>query len=329
MRASTYYHRFIQAGYRCVFHRGSCLCDGRRNMRCRGFPYICRLPLYPNLSELAMSAQDDPFLAMMSARADVEIRLSDFQPRPELIPCDRTPLLPRFAVIDYHSHLDAQSPVDVLRVMDECGVERIVSITMQVGEAALAAMRRLHSAASERFATIAWMDWDGVERGDFARLSCDRLERMVAAGACGLKFWKDFGLSIRDASGELLRVDDERLAPVFEKAGELGVPVMFHTADPSAFFRPLDGSNERYEELAAHPDWSFFGARYGKDEPLAQRNRVFGRHPRTQFVCAHMAESGENLAYVAALLRANPNVMVDISARTPELGRQPFTARRA
>jgi len=35
----------------------------------------------------------------------------------------------------------------------------------------------------------------------------------------------------------------------------------------------------------------------------------------------------ENLAYVAKLLDSNPNLSIDISARTPELGRQPYTAR--
>jgi predicted TIM-barrel fold metal-dependent hydrolase len=151
---------------------------------------------------------------------------------------------------------------------------------------------------------------------------------MVEQGACGIKFWKDLGLSVRDGRGELLRVDDRRLEPLFEKAAELHIPVMFHTADPSAFFRPIDSTNERYEELAAHPDWGFHGAHHDKRELLTQRDAIFRRHPNTTFVCAHVAESGENLAYVAQLLAENPNVFVDISARTPELGRQPYTARR-
>jgi predicted TIM-barrel fold metal-dependent hydrolase len=270
----------------------------------------------------------DPFAAMVAATAKVDLCLGDFQPRSELMTPDRTPSRPRFPAIDYHNHLDSMEPGAVLRIMDEAGVERIVNITMQVGDRALETLLRLREASRERFATIAWMDWTGVERDDFIDVSLDRLERMVEHGACGIKFWKDLGLSVRDASGELLRVDDERLAPLFDKAAELGIPVMFHTADPSAFFRPIDRENERYEELAAHPEWSFHGAQYGKHELLAQRGRVFRRHPRTKFVCAHMAESGEDLAYVARLLEQNPNVQVDISARTPELGRQPFTARR-
>ena len=67
---------------------------------------------------------------------------------------------------------------------------------------------------------------------------------------------------------------------------------MFHTADPDAFFLPIDANNERYEELAAHPDWGFYGSHFSKDELLAQRNRVFARHPKTTFVAAHL-ESAE------------------------------------
>jgi predicted TIM-barrel fold metal-dependent hydrolase len=270
----------------------------------------------------------DPFAAMVSATATVDLRLSDYHPQSELVTPDRTPLRPRFPAIDCHNHLDSIEPDAVLRIMDECGVERVVNITMQVGDRALGILGKFHRAAPDRFATIAWMDWTGIDKDDFIAQSVDRIARMVEHGACGIKFWKDLGLSVRDAEGELLRVDDERLAPLFEKAAELNILVMFHTADPSAFFRPIDPENERYEELAAHPEWSFHGARYGKLDLLAQRDRVFRRHPHTKFVCAHLAESGEDLSYVARLLEENPNVSVDISARTPELGRQPYAARR-
>src|SRR5437879_4786447 len=126
---------------------------------------------------------------------------------------------------------------------------------------------------------------------------------------------------------ELLRVDDERLAPMFEKAADLGVPIMFHIADPDAFFLPIDEHNERYEELAAHPEWSFYPSHFSKEELLRQRDRVFARHPRTTFVAAHVAEHPEDLCYVCGLLDKYSNVHVDIGSRCAELGRQPYTAR--
>lgn len=252
------------------------------------------------------------------------MRLSDFAPRPMLQTPQTNVLRPKFPAIDFHNHLDAQDPDEMLRVMDECGVERIVNITMKTGDAALAMLDKFHH---PRFASIAWMDWTDLHTADFWQRSVERLERFVERGAGGLKIWKDLGLTLRDADGTLLRVDDERLAPLFEKAAELGVPVMFHTADPDAFFQPIDRFNERYEELAAHPAWGWHGSFYGKDELLAQRDAVFQRHPRTAFIAAHIAEKPENLAYVSALLDANSNLYIDIGARIAELGRQPYTAR--
>jgi predicted TIM-barrel fold metal-dependent hydrolase len=269
----------------------------------------------------------DKFVAMVNAKVEVDLRLSDFQPVSEL----RTPKhhieLPRFPVIDYHNHLDSLEPSDVLRIMDVCGIEKIVNITMRTGDTALRIMDRFRQ-ASPRFHSIGWMDWHDVESDSFVQRTLERLEQMVEHGACGIKFWKDFGLTLTDASGKLIRIDDERYAPIFDKAAELGLAVMFHTADPAAFFRPIDRYNERYEELAAHPDWAFSGVPVEKWSLLEQRNTVFGRHPKTTFVGAHVGESPEDLAFVQRMLEQYPNVMVDMSARTPELGRQPYTARK-
>jgi len=278
------------------------------------------------MSEASSSKAADKFVDLVSATAEVDLRLSDFHPRAAL----QTPVhrikQPRFPVIDYHNHLDSMRPEDVLAVMDQCGVERVVNITMQVGQAALDIIDRYH-AWPERFSSIGWMDWTGVERGDFIQMTLDRIHRLVDHGICGIKFWKDFGLTVRDGDGRLLRIDDERFAPIFDECGRLGLPVMFHTADPTAFFEPLDPTNERYEELAAHPDWSFASAGVSKRTLLGQRNRVIARHPATTFVGAHCAESSEDLAHLAEQLDALPNLLVDMSARVSELGRQPYASR--
>jgi predicted TIM-barrel fold metal-dependent hydrolase len=270
---------------------------------------------------------DDNFMAMVTAKAEVTLPLSEFQPRSTLVTAEHHVQRARFRVIDYHNHLDALDPAEVLRIMDACGIERIVNITMKTGDEAIKMIDKFHSVDAERFATIGWMDWSGLEDDDFVDVTLDRLERLVEHGAKGIKFWKNLGLSVRDGKGNLLQVDDERLAPIFDKAAELGIPVMFHIADPDAFFLPVDGHNERFEELAAHPDWSFHGSHFSKKELLDQRDRVIARHPKTMFVAAHVAECGENLARATQLLENHPNVLLDISARASELGRQPYSSR--
>ncbi len=270
---------------------------------------------------------NDNFMAMVSAKAEVTLPLSEFQPQSTLVTAEHHVQRARFPVIDYHNHLDALDPVKVLRIMDACGIERIVNITMKTGDEAIKIIDKFYAADAQRFAAIGWMDWTGVEKDDFVEKTFDRLERLVEHGARGIKFWKNLGLSVRDGKGNLLPVDDERLAPIFDKAAELGIPVMFHIADPDAFFLPIDGRNERFEELAAHPDWGFHGSHFSKKELLDQRDRVIARHPKATFVAAHVAECGENLARATQLLETHPNVFLDISARVSELGRQPYSSR--
>ncbi len=270
---------------------------------------------------------EDKFIAMVSAKAETDLRLSDFAPRASLVVPAHDVRRAKFPAVDFHNHLDALDPERVLPVMDACNVERCVNITMRVGDEAVEVLKRFRRAAPERFHTVAWMDWRDLNEPGFFERGVERLERMAGLGARGLKVWKDLGLTLRDREGSLLRVDDERLAPLFERAGELGVFVMFHTADPDAFFQPIDRFNERYEELSAHPDWGFHGSHFTKAELMEQRNRVFARHPRTTFVGAHVAERPECLTEVAGWLEEHPNLYVDISARASELGRQPYTAR--
>jgi predicted TIM-barrel fold metal-dependent hydrolase len=148
-------------------------------------------------------------------------------------------------------------------------------------------------------------------------------------GADGLKIWKNFGLRVCDHNGNLVRVDDARLDPVWRTAGELNLPVIIHVADPVAFFQPLDETNERWEELNADPEWQFTNPPYPSFlEIIEGLTELVKQHPRTVFIGAHVGCYAENLKWVADLLDSCPNFFVDISARIGEMGRQPYTSKQ-
>ena len=163
------------------------------------------------------------------------------------------------------------------------------------------------------------------------------LTSAVAAGARGLKVWKTLGLRARDPAGRLVAIDDPRLDALWTTAGELGVPITIHVADPIAFFEPLDERNERWEELRENPDWHFWPTRPANrpdaegfppfDELIDALEAVVARHPGTTFIGAHVGCAAEDLRRVASILERCPNFYVDIAARLAELGRQPYTAR--
>jgi predicted TIM-barrel fold metal-dependent hydrolase len=267
------------------------------------------------------------------------MKLEDYRPRSALVTQVTTIAKPRFPVIDAHNHLagsaeewDKQPVSKVLDVLDQAGVQAYVDLDGMWGENLLHQhLDHFKAAAPERFRIFTGVDWSAwPEQGNhFGEWSAARLRRHAARGADGLKVWKDFGLQVRDHTGALVKIDDERLDPLWATAGELGLPVTAHIADPLAFFWPLDEKNERYEELSAHPDWHFPSPPYPAFSELVEAlARVVSRHPKTTFIGAHVSSYAENLQWVSDLFERCPNFYVDISARISELGRQPYTARR-
>lgn len=234
----------------------------------------------------------------------------------------------KFAAVDFHNHINNADPQRLLAVMDACNVARIVNFTGGFGDTLKTQMAKF-AAHPTRFVVFANIDWSRIDEAAFGDRAAAQLAADVKAGARGLKIFKNLGLGIKDSTGKLVAVDDPRLDPIWAKAGELGIPVAIHTSDPDAFFLPVDRFNERYEELQAHPDWSFGGPPFpSKETLLAQRNNVIARHPRTTFVALHVANHPESLAEVSGWLERYPNLHVEIGARLNELGRQPSTARR-
>ncbi len=258
--------------------------------------------------------------------------------------------MPRAAVpvIDFHTHAGFSAaskggvaqgedvrflapPEELLQVMDRVNLRTMVNLTGGVGRGLQQSIDRYQAAHPGRFLTFAEPRWGAASLPGYPREQAAEIERAHKAGARGLKVLKTLGLYLREqvTSGPLVAIDDRRFDPMWDTCGALGMPVAIHIADPEAFFLPIDRFNERFEELNAHPDWSFHGRDFPSfRELLEARNRVFARHPKTTFVALHVGNNAENLGDVSECLERYPNMYVETAARIGELGRQPRTARR-
>jgi len=238
--------------------------------------------------------------------------------------------LHRHTVIDVHMHVHPAKLGDLLEIMEANNLSRVVNLgILEARDVPFEeGMKAFRAALGPRMVYFPAPDFRDNTPG-FGKRMADELERKVRAGAGGLKIFKELGLRRRDSEGNLIPVDDPRLDPLWFRAGELGVPVLIHTADPAAFFLPLNPENERWEELQHHPDWHFGGPEFPRfEELLAQLNRVIERHPRTRFIGAHLGNCAEDLAYVDGCLDRFPNYYVEISARIAEFGRHPARETR-
>jgi predicted TIM-barrel fold metal-dependent hydrolase len=274
--------------------------------------------------------------------------LSQYEPRSMLHVKETQVERARYPVIDIHTHLSFSakvengvslaaerrfiaSPESLLPVMDRRNIRALNNLTGGFGSGLLESIQKFDKADPGRFYTFTEPSYDRFLEPEYPKLQAQAIADAHTAGAKGLKILKTLGLYLREniTSGKLVKVDDPRFDPMWDACGQLGMPVAIHVSDPIAFFTPTDRFNERYEELNNHPDWSFYDRDFPSNaEILEARNRVFGRHSKTEFIALHVGNFSEDLENVSQNLDRFPNMSVDIAARIGELGRQPRTARR-
>lgn len=263
------------------------------------------------------------------------LQLRDWMPRSRARLRTTAVPLPHTPCIDVHNHLGRwlsddgdwiiPDVTELLGVMDARHVAGIVNLDGMWGDELEANLDRYDRAHPGRFHTFCQVEWSTLAEPDGHSAILRQLDDSARRGARGVKIWKSVGLTVRDADGLLVSPDDDRVVAVVRRAGELGLPVLIHTADPIAFFDPLDQHNERLDELRDATDW-WFGdrARYPSfDELLTAHARLVQACPDTTIIGAHVGCAAEDLDRVSALLDTAANYHVDIAGRMAELGRQP------
>ena len=257
----------------------------------------------------------------------------DYRPRSTLVTAEHKVPKARFPAIDVHGHpppLTSQESINnIVGYMDALNVRVMLSASNTSGDRLLRTLEAINASPhKDRFRVLAGIDFRGVGPG-WADRAVKQLEADVKAGASGVgEVPKSFGLDTRKADGSRLKVDDPELDPLWAAFARLNVPAFIHTAEPQEFFQPLDLKNERWLELALFADRRNNGPNDPKFEQLmTERNNMFRKHPKTQFVAAHFGWHANDLARLSKLLDEFPNVTIEAGAILYDLGRQPRAGR--
>ena len=271
-------------------------------------------------------------LAAAGPAAAQEMGFEEYEPRSTLVVPENPVRRAGVPVIDIHSHHRRLTPerVDsVVAAMDRLNMAALVNLSGGSGEELAERVRATSGRYPGRFATFANLDFDGISEPGWGERAARQLEEDVRVhGAAGLKIFKNLGLDLKDASGQRVPTNDPRLDPVWAKAGELGIPVLIHTGEPSEFFAPHDRFNERWLELKQYPGRARPPEEYPSWETvMAEQHDVFRKHRGTTFINAHLGWMGNDLDRLGRLLDENPNVVTEVAAVIAELGRQPRRAR--
>ena len=245
----------------------------------------------------------------------------------------------KFTFIDVHSHLWNMPVMDLDKLvseMDEINMGFIVNLSGSGFGPQSAkdlyfdkSTQNIRENQPRRIGLFVNVDFNSVDVENHVENQVNIIRGAVAKGAIGLKVYKGLGLTNKDSKGNRVAVDDKRLGPIWEVCGELGIPVLIHSADPFQFWQDKDDQNERWFELKEKP-----GRYYGDsnfippfEEIINEQHTIFKRHPNTTFINAHLGWMGNDLDKLGKHLDEFPNVMTEFGAVIAELGRQPKTAR--
>ncbi len=259
------------------------------------------------------------------------LTFEEYDPKSTLVVSEHKTPRAKFPMIDIHSHHQRLTPeyVDkLIKEMDSINLRVIVNLSGGTGERLKQTIAAMKGRYPDRFVVFANVSTDGLNEPGFGARAAARLAEDVRSGAQGLKIFKNFGMDMKYKSGERVKVDDPEWDPIWAMCGKLKIPVLIHTAEPSAFFDPIDKNNERWLELKQFPNRARPPEKYPPFETLmTERNNMIAKHPKTTFILAHLGYHGNDLARLGKLFDTYPNAYVDIAAVLAEFGRQPYTTR--
>lgn len=271
-----------------------------------------------------------------------KVTFEEYEPKSTLVVPQHPLKRAKFPFIDVHNHqFDMENKEKVAKLvkeMDELNMGILVNLSGRGfgGDEAKSdatlynQIENTKNNFPNRFVIFTNVDFAKIGEAGWTEKAVRKLEDDVKKhGAKGLKIYKSLGFSVKD-NGKLVPVDDPRIDPIWAKCGELGIPVIIHTADPAPFWQPVDSFNERWLELKTHQGRKRDASKgdFSWEQLIEQQHNVFRKHPKTTFINAHMGWYPNNLAKLDSLMDVFPNMYAEIGAVIAELGRQPRMAKK-
>lgn len=282
------------------------------------------------------------FFGFLSVRAQ-KMDFEEYDPRSTLVVPQHVTTRAKYPFIDIHNHqwsMPSQNLGDLISEMDKLNMAIMNNLSgrsyrdvdgyfdIQDTGYFKRAQANIKAHYPKRFIQFTNVSFTHVGQKGWKERALAELEADVRNGAKGLKIYKDLGMEFKDEQGKVLAIDDPRLDPIWEKCGELHIPVLIHSADPPSFWDPMDKYNERWLELKTHPDRKRSNTNPASWKTIIEeQHHIFRAHPHTVFIAAHFGWLANDLASLSKLLDECPNVNVEIAAIIAELGRQPRQAR--
>jgi predicted TIM-barrel fold metal-dependent hydrolase len=240
----------------------------------------------------------------------------------------------KYPFIDVHNHqfnMPTQDLSELVADMDKLNMKVMINLSGRgrgSDEHIQGALKNVKDNYANRFIVFTNINLSTIDEPGWTENTVKQIAQDVAWGANGLKIYKSQGMTNVDSQGNRVSINDPRIDPVWAKCGELGIPVLIHSADPASFWEEHDEENERWLELKLRS-----GRKRSDTDPapwqtiIDEQHDIFRKHPGTTFINAHLGWYANDLATLADLMDELPNMQAEIGAVIAELGRQPRFAK--
>ena len=253
--------------------------------------------------------------------------IEEYEPISTLVVKENIITKAKYPFIDVHNHqfdMPLKDLSKLIEEMDSMNMAYMVNLSGFRGIYLEKSLENINKHFPNRFGLFLNIDFEKIDEQNFAKNNIELITEAVSNGVIGLKVYKSLGLTDKDKNNNRIKVNDERLDPIWSICGELNIPVLIHSADPSSFWKPKDKFNERWLELRQKPGrYRDPKSNASFEEILSEQHAMFKKHPNTTFINAHMGWMANDLDRLSSHLDNNPNVVTEIGAILAELGRQP------
>ena len=236
----------------------------------------------------------------------------------------------KYTIIDMHSHDYAVNQEEIaqwVKVMDEVGVEHTAIMHCSWIGRPFEEVVEAYAPFKERFRLWCCFDYSDMSEAGIQK-ACEKLEQYHAMGAVGVGELGDKGEGdtyARPVEGKDIHIDDPRIRPLIQKAGELKMPISIHIAEPYWMYLPMDETNDGLVNAVTwHVDTTNC---YGYDKLMETFENAVRENPNTIFIACHYLNMNHDLPRLGALLDKYPNMYMDISARVAESAHTPRATR--
>lgn len=152
----------------------------------------------------------------------------------------------------------------------------------------------------------------------------EQVDRLHAIGADGIKLLetKPDGRKAMD-----IAIDSDHYAGMFARAEELGLPLLWHVADPPEFW-----DAKLTPRWAAEQGWGYDETFVAYDRLYIEVENVLRRHPKLKVIFPHFFFLSQDLPRAAAFFARYPNVHLDLAPGIEmlyNLSKEPETARES